>query len=136
MKNVFVWVALFFSTQLWSAEFTAELKPEALEGAWQIISMAGMPDEDGDMWEFENGLFYQNLGGRRISPDKYTVKGAVVDLDGYHFTVLAFDGQSMKADMAGFVYELKKKSQELEKFKYVLDHKIKELKKDIAPKEQ
>ena len=34
------------------------------------------------------------------------------------------------------IYELKKKSQELEKFKYVLDHKIKELKKDIAPKEQ
>jgi len=34
------------------------------------------------------------------------------------------------------IYELKKKSQELEKFKYVLDHKIKELKKDIAPREQ
>ncbi len=31
---------------------------------------------------------------------------------------------------------MKKKSQELEKFKYVLDHKIKELKKDIAPREQ
>jgi hypothetical protein len=29
---------------------------------------------------------------------------------------------------------LKKKAQELEKFKYVLDHKIKELKKDIAPR--
>lgn len=34
------------------------------------------------------------------------------------------------------IYELKKKSQELEKFKYVLDHKIKQLKKDIAPREQ
>ncbi len=31
---------------------------------------------------------------------------------------------------------MKKKAQELEKFKYVLDHKIKELKKDIAPREQ
>jgi hypothetical protein len=30
---------------------------------------------------------------------------------------------------------LKKKTQELEKFKYVLDYKIKELKKDIAPRE-
>ena len=30
---------------------------------------------------------------------------------------------------------LKKKTQELEKFKFVLDYKIKELKKDITPKE-
>ncbi len=109
MKNLFLLIALFFSTQLWSADFATELKPEALEGAWLIVSMAGMADEEGDMWEFENGLFYQNLGGRRIAPDKYTVQGEVVDLDGYHFTVLAFDGKTMKADMAGFVYELKKK---------------------------
>jgi hypothetical protein len=31
---------------------------------------------------------------------------------------------------------LKKKTQELEKFKYVLDYKIQELKRDIAPREQ
>lgn len=31
---------------------------------------------------------------------------------------------------------LKKKTQELEKFKFVLDYKIKDLKKDIAPREQ
>jgi hypothetical protein len=31
---------------------------------------------------------------------------------------------------------LKKKTQELEKFKFVLDYKIKELKREIAPKEQ
>ena len=30
---------------------------------------------------------------------------------------------------------LKKKTQELEKFKFVLDYKIKELKRDITPKE-
>ena len=34
------------------------------------------------------------------------------------------------------IYKLKKKTQELEKFKYVLDYKIKELKKDIGPREQ
>ena len=33
------------------------------------------------------------------------------------------------------IYELKKRSQELEKFKFVLDHKIKELKRDIGPRE-
>ena len=31
--------------------------------------------------------------------------------------------------------ELKKKTQELEKFKFVLDYKIKELKRDIGPRE-
>lgn len=34
------------------------------------------------------------------------------------------------------IYDLKKKSQELEKYKYVLDHKIKELKRDIGPREK
>jgi hypothetical protein len=34
------------------------------------------------------------------------------------------------------IYDLKKKNQELEKFKFVLDHKIKELKKQIQPKEE
>jgi hypothetical protein len=89
-------------------EFKAELNAEALEGAWLITSMAGMADDEGDLWEFEHGLFYQNLGGRRVAPDKYTVKGAVIDLDGYHITVLTFDGTSMTADMTGFVYELSK----------------------------
>ena len=109
MRKTLFLLGMLFVTPLWSAEFAAELKAESLEGAWLIVSMAGMADEEGDMWEFENGLFYQNLGGRRIAPDKYTVQGEVVDLDGYHFTVLAFDGKTMKADMAGFAYELKKK---------------------------
>jgi hypothetical protein len=33
------------------------------------------------------------------------------------------------------IYELKKQTQELEKFKFVLDYKIKELKRDIGPRE-
>ena len=32
------------------------------------------------------------------------------------------------------VSDLKKKNQELEKFKFVLDYKIKELKRDIGPR--
>lgn len=31
---------------------------------------------------------------------------------------------------------MKKKTQELEKFKFVLDYKIKELKRDIGPREE
>jgi len=34
------------------------------------------------------------------------------------------------------IYDLKKKNQELEKFKFVLDYKIKELKREIEPKEK
>lgn len=33
------------------------------------------------------------------------------------------------------IYELKRKNQELEKFKFVLDYKIKDLKKQIEPRE-
>ena len=33
------------------------------------------------------------------------------------------------------IYTLKRRTQELEKFKFVLDYKIKELKRDIAPRE-
>jgi hypothetical protein len=108
MKKLLMILLLCLTTAVVAAEFKAELKAEALEGAWLITSMAGMADDEGDLWEFENGLFYQNLGGRRIAPDKYSVMGAKVDLDGYHFTVLELDGKSMKADMAGFVYELTK----------------------------
>ena len=42
--------------------------------------------------------------------------------------------QTMK-DKESRIYELKKKTQELEKFKFVLDYKIKELKRDIGPRE-
>ncbi|XP_051912727.1 LOW QUALITY PROTEIN: cilia- and flagella-associated protein 57 [Hippocampus zosterae] len=34
------------------------------------------------------------------------------------------------------IYDYKKKSQELEKFKYVLDHRIKDLKRQIGPREE
>ena len=34
------------------------------------------------------------------------------------------------------ISELKKKTEELEKFKFVLDYKIKELKRDVGPREE
>ena len=39
------------------------------------------------------------------------------------------------ADKDARIIELKKKTQELEKFKFVLDYKIKELKRDILPRQ-
>ena len=40
----------------------------------------------------------------------------------------------MIGDKEKKIYSLKKKTQELEKFKFVLDYKIRELKRDIAPR--
>ena len=39
-------------------------------------------------------------------------------------------------DKSSRIFELKKKTEELEKFKFVLDYKIKELKRDIGPREE
>lgn len=41
---------------------------------------------------------------------------------------------TMIGDKEKRIYSLKKKTQELEKFKFVLDYKIRELKRDIAPR--
>ena len=41
---------------------------------------------------------------------------------------------TMIGDKEKKIYSLKKKTQELEKFKFVLDYKIRELKRDIAPR--
>lgn len=39
-------------------------------------------------------------------------------------------------DKSSRISELKKKTEELEKFKFVLDYKIKELKRDVGPREE
>ncbi|EGR31777.1 WD repeat protein [Ichthyophthirius multifiliis] len=46
------------------------------------------------------------------------------------------DRENAINDKSKRIYELKQKTQELEKFKFVLDYKIKELKRDIGPKEE
>lgn len=43
--------------------------------------------------------------------------------------------ESTIRDKDSRIFDLKKKTQELEKFKFVLDYKIKELKRDICPRE-
>lgn len=42
----------------------------------------------------------------------------------------------MLIDKEKRIYELKRKNQELEKFKFVLDYKIKELKRQIKPRQE
>lgn len=45
------------------------------------------------------------------------------------------DREAQIADKEKRIFLSKKKTQELDKFKFVLDYKIKELKRDIAPRE-
>ncbi|AZZ90253.1 hypothetical protein EUZ85_05790 [Hahella sp. KA22] len=73
----------------------AELSKQALQGSWLILSMNGESDDENDKWEFEGDNFYQNLGGRRISPDAFTVKGQTIDLGYAKIKVLAFDDDTM-----------------------------------------
>lgn len=46
------------------------------------------------------------------------------------------DREQVIQDKEKKVYELKKRNQELEKYKFVLDYRIKELKLQIEPKEK
>jgi chromosome segregation ATPase len=50
-------------------------------------------------------------------------------------TVEILERDTMIGDKEKKIYSLKKRTQELEKFKFVLDYKIKELKRDINPRE-
>ncbi len=55
------------------------------------------------------------------------------DIAAYHEQYLARKSTIDEKDIQ--IGQLQKKIQELEKFKFVLDYKIKELKRDICPKE-
>lgn len=82
---------------------------------------ASVPSKESSPWP-------PQLGGHRIY---------VLRLKGFHIpghldiplTSLSSYPQEKR------IYDLKKKNQELEKFKFVLDYKIKELKKQIEPRE-
>ena len=86
----------------------SELSQKALQGSWLIVELAGEKDDEGDMWEFEGNKFYQNISGRRISPDEFTTSPGVIDLGYAKISVESFDGTNMIAKMAGFKYKLVK----------------------------
>ena len=87
----------------------AELSQESLQGSWLSLTINGQADEDNYMWEFEGNKFYQNLGGRRMRPDNFTVAGNEIDLGYSKIKVKKFDKDSMTAEWAGFTYTFKKK---------------------------
>mmetsp|Transcript_17140 Transcript_17140/g.23109 ORF Transcript_17140/g.23109 Transcript_17140/m.23109 type:complete len:111 (-) Transcript_17140:1092-1424(-) len=61
-----------------------------------------------------------------INDKKNAIEAAKAELESRRATIEDKDAR---------IIELKKKTQELEKFKFVLDYKIKELKRDILPRE-
>lgn len=107
MKNNVKCVALIaFVTLLSLSAYASELNQPALQGDWLIVEFQGEPETDGDLWQFEGKRFYQNIGGRRLSPDDFTTRPGVIDLGYAKISVTSFDGKTMEATMAGFKYKL------------------------------
>ena len=105
MKPVLMLVTLL---ALSAISHAAEPSVESLQGNWRVVTFAGEPNEDQDFWEFNGDQFTQNLGGRRLAPDPFTVEGMVIDVGYARIKILEFDGAKMRADMAGFEYGLEK----------------------------
>lgn len=59
----------------------------------------------------------------------------MLDLEINKYKQESFDRETQIVDKERKIYRSKKQTQELDKFKFVLDYKIKELKRDIAPRE-
>ncbi|MGY5451061.1 hypothetical protein ACVFI8_08990 [Agarivorans sp. MS3-6] len=104
-KVLLTLIVMVFAT----TAYAADLSQSALQGDWVITEFHGSPEPDGDMWQFEGQNFYQNIAGRRMSPDAFTVSPAVIDLGYAKITVTRFDSKEMDATMAGFTYKLIKK---------------------------
>lgn len=62
-----------------------------------------------------------------------TIRGLEKDIEGYQKEISERD--STIADKDKRIHDLRKKNQELEKFKFVLDYKIRELNRQIRPRE-
>ena len=89
--------------------YAVDLSKSTLQGDWVITEFHGSPDSDGDMWQFEESNFYQNIGGHRTQPDSFTTSKEAIDLGHTKITIDRFDGKTMEATMAGFRYKLVKK---------------------------
>jgi uncharacterized coiled-coil DUF342 family protein len=97
----------------------------------------------------ENGIMKKKFAAlqRDIEENKESIKGALNRQDGLRRVIEGLEkeisvlrGHIYERDLTigdkeKRIYELKKKNQELEKFKFVLDYKIKELKGQVEPRE-
>ena len=102
-------LSIFLSLLMSLSVHAAELTQEGLQGSWLLLTMNDLANEDNDMWEFEGNKFYQNLGGRRMRPDIFTVTGNEINLGYSKINVKKFEVNSMTAEWAGVTYTLKKK---------------------------
>ena len=104
-------LGVFITSLLLSMSLMAgELSNDQLTGVWLIKSLNGQSDGVYDLWEFDGKKFTQNLEGHRMRPDAYSVDGNNIDIGYAKIKVLEFNSKLMKADMAGFTYQLEKQS--------------------------
>ncbi|KNC99492.1 uncharacterized protein SPPG_04888 [Spizellomyces punctatus DAOM BR117] len=116
------------------AKYDRKLRAEREEGA-------RLKGENGIMRKKFNTLTKDIEDNRaeivRMKEDERTLKGII---DGLEKEITALKKEMSERDILiqekeRRVYDLKKKNQELEKFKFVLDFRIKELKEQIEPRE-
>jgi hypothetical protein len=109
-KSFALVLVLFLLAGLARAE---TLTQAALQGQWAIVSMDGVPDNEGDLWIFEGNSFRQKIGRTPGPKETFEIKANVIDLGWSRITVLAFDGRTMTARWESgsdaFKYELKKR---------------------------
>ena len=83
--------------------------------------------------DIENSKEAAKTSLERLEDLRRTVEG--LDRDIAQLRALIHNRDSTIGDRERRIYDLKKKNQELEKFKFVLDYKIKELKGQVEPRE-
>lgn len=97
----------------------------------------------------ENGIMKKKFSAlqKEIEDQREEVKSLLGKEKGYYTSIQCLEKEIQQykrtirsrdeiiGDKEKKIYELKKKNQELEKFKFVLDYKIKELKRQIEPRE-
>ena len=89
-----------------------------------------MNDIKADMEGLERNINDQN---NAVKKQENALKGFQDEIKTLHKHIAEKDAQI--GDRETKIYQLKRKTQELEKFKFVLDDRIKELNKEITPKE-
>lgn len=85
------------------------LEAADLQGKWVITSMNGEDDGDrSEVWEFKGDQWIAWSSGRALPADKFTIKGAVVDLGYAQIKILEHSESHLKTEQMGFTYTLEK----------------------------
>ncbi|CAM3592743.1 DUF4124 domain-containing protein [Parendozoicomonas haliclonae] len=91
---------------------TAALTTSALIGSWAITGFGDIELEEAevgeDVWVFTEKTMEVITSGKSLRPDSYTLSGNKIDLGYSKYTIVEFNGTTMKVKTLGIVQYLKK----------------------------